>query len=89
MGIEEDVYKMMHGIPCEPNIDPCIWENEYGYKSCREDRKETMKQDIEMMLMKQNVEILKHDVAEMKKQIRELKHKRAEYKINIKKRKNQ
>lgn len=76
MGIEEDVYKLMHGIPCEPNIDARIWENEYGYKPCREDRKETMKQDIEMMLMKQNVEILKHDVAEMKKQIRELKHKK-------------
>lgn len=76
MGIEEDVYKIMHGIPCEPNIDPRIWENEYGYKPCREDRKETMKQDIEMMLMKQNVEILKHDVAEMKKQIRELKYKK-------------
>lgn len=76
MGIEEDVYKLMHGIPCEPNIDPCIWENEYGYKPCREDRKETMKQDIEMMLMKQNVEILKHDVAEMKKQIQELKYKK-------------
>lgn len=25
MGIKEDVYKMMHGIPCEPNIDPRIW----------------------------------------------------------------
>mgnify|MGYP003215887962 CR=1 FL=1 len=79
MGIEEDVYKLMHGIPCEPNIDPRIWENEYGYKPCREDRKETMKQDIEMMLMKQNVEILKHDVAEMKKQIRELKHKKRKW----------
>lgn len=79
MGIEEDVYKLMHGIPCEPNIDPCIWENEYGYKPCREDRKETMKQDIEMMLMKQNVEILKHDVAEMKKQIQELKYKKRKW----------
>ena len=66
MGIEEDVYKIMHGIPCEPNIEPCIWENEYGHKPCRENRKETMKQDIEIMLMKQNVEILKQDVDKMK-----------------------
>lgn len=87
MGIEEDVYKLMHGIPCEPNIDPRIWENEYGYKPCREDRKETMKQDIEMMLMKQNVEILKHDVAEMKKQIRELKQEKSKYYVKVKKRK--
>ena len=36
MGIEEDVYKIMHGIPCEPNIEPCLWENEYGHKPCRE-----------------------------------------------------
>lgn len=79
MGIKEDVYKMMHGIPCEPNIDPRIWENEYGYKPCREDRKETMKQDIEMMLMKQNVEILKQDVDKMKKQIRELKYKKRKW----------
>ena len=57
MGIKEDVYKMMHGIPCELNIDPRIWENEYGYKPCREDRKETMKQDIEIMLMKQRNKI--------------------------------
>lgn len=76
MGIEEVVYKIMHGIPCEPDIDPCIWENEYGYISCREDRKETMKQDIEMMLMKQNVEILKQDVDKMKKQIQKLKYKK-------------
>lgn len=76
MGIEEDVYKMMHGIPCEPNIEPCIWENEYGHKPCRENRKETMKQDIEMMLMKQNVKILKQDVDKMKKQIQELKYKK-------------
>lgn len=89
MGIEEDVYKIMHGIPCEPNIESRIWENEYGYKPCREDRKETMKQDIEMMLMKQNVEILKQDVDKMKKQIQELKHDKAEHKIKIKKRKNQ
>lgn len=79
MGIKEDVYKMMHGIPCEPNIDPRIWENEYGYKPCRENRKETMKQDIEMMLMKQNVEILKQDVDKMKKQIRELKYKKRKW----------
>lgn len=79
MGIEEDVYKIMHGIPCEPNIDPSIWENEYGYKPCREDRKETMKQDIEMILMKQNVEILKQDVDKMKKQIRKLKHKKRKW----------
>ena len=26
MSIKEDVYKLMHGIPCEPNIDPCIWK---------------------------------------------------------------
>ena len=25
MSIKEDVYKMMHGISCEPNIDTCIW----------------------------------------------------------------
>ena len=49
MDIKEDVYKMMHGIPGEPNIDPRIWENEYEYKPCREDRKETMKQDIEII----------------------------------------
>lgn len=79
MGIEEDVYKIMHGIPCEPDIDPCIWENEYGYISCREDRKETMKQDIEMMLMKQNVEILKQDVDKMKKQIQKLKYKKRKW----------
>ena len=35
MGIKEDVYKLMHEISCEPNIDPRVWENEYGYKSCR------------------------------------------------------
>ena len=87
MGIEEDVYKIMHGIPCEPNIDPCIWENEYGYKSCREDRKEAMKQDIEIMLMKQNVKILKQDVDKMKKQIRELKQEKSKYKVKVKKRK--
>lgn len=87
MGIEEDVYKIMHGIPCEPNIEPCIWENEYGHKPCRENRKETMKQDIEMMLMKQNVEILKHDVDKMKKQIRELKQEKSKYKVKVKKRK--
>ncbi len=89
MSIKEDVYKLMHEIPCELNIDPRIWENEYGYKPCREDRKETMKQDIEMMLMKQNVKILKQDVDKMKKQIRELKYKKAKHKIKIKKRKNQ
>lgn len=87
MGIEEDVYKIMHGIPCEPNIDPRIWENEYGYKPCREDRKETMKQDIEIMLMKQNVKILKQDVDKMKKQIRELKQEKSKYKVKVKKRK--
>jgi predicted RNase H-like nuclease (RuvC/YqgF family) len=87
MGIEEDVYKIMHGIPCEPNIEPCIWENEYGHKPCRENRKETMKQDIEMMLMKQNVEILKHDVDKMKKQIRKLKQEKSKYKVKVKKRK--
>lgn len=87
MCIEEDVYKIMHGIPCEPNIEPCIWENEYGHKPCRENRKETMKQDIEMMLMKQNVEILKHDVDKMKKQIRELKQEKSKYKVKVKKRK--
>ena len=76
MSIKEDVYKLMHGIPCETDIDPRIWGNEYGYKPCREDRKETMKQYIEMMLMKQNVEILKQDVDKMKKQIRELKYKK-------------
>lgn len=69
MDIKEDVYKMMHGISCEPNIDPRIWENEYGYKPCREDRKEAMKQYIEIMLMKQNVRILKQDIDKMKKQI--------------------
>ena len=94
MGIEEDVYKIMHGIPCEPNIEPCIWENEYGHKPCRENRKETMKQDIEIMLMKQeimlmkqNVEILKQDVDKMKKQIRELKQEKSKYKVKVKKRK--
>ena len=87
MGIKEDVYKMMHGIPCEPNIEPCIWENEYGHKPCRENRKETMKQDIEMMLMKQNVEILKQDVDKMKKQIRELKQEKSKYQVKVKKRK--
>lgn len=87
MGIEEDVYKIMHGIPCEPNIEPCIWENEYGHKPCRENRKETMKQDIEMMLMKQNVEILKHDVDKMKKQIQKLKQEKSKYKVKVKKRK--
>ena len=30
MGIKEDVYKMMHGIPCELNIDPRIWETNMG-----------------------------------------------------------
>lgn len=35
MSIKEDVYKLMHGIPCETDIDPRVWENEYGYKSCR------------------------------------------------------
>lgn len=70
---------MMHGISCEPNIDTCIWENEYGHKPCRENRKETMKQ---------NVEILKQDVDKMKKQIQELKHNKAEHKIKIKKGKN-
>lgn len=35
MSIKEDVYKLMHEIPCELNIDPRIWENEYRYKSCR------------------------------------------------------
>lgn len=25
MGIKEDVYKLMHEIPCEPNIDPHVW----------------------------------------------------------------
>lgn len=64
----------MHEIPCEPNIDPRVWENEYGYKPCREDRKEAMKQYIEIMLMKQNVRILKQDIDKMKKQIQELKH---------------
>lgn len=64
-------------------------ENEYGYKPCRENRKETMKQDIEIMLMKQNVRILKQDIDKMKKQIQELKHNKAEHKIKIKKRKNQ
>ena len=64
----------MHEIPCEPNIDPRIWENEYRHKPCRENRKETMKQDIEIMLMKQNVRILKQDIDKMKKQIQELKH---------------
>lgn len=63
-------------------------ENEYEYKSCREDKKEAMKQDIEIMLMKQNVEILKQDVDKMKKQIQELKHNKAEHKIKIKKGKN-
>mgnify|MGYP000165697282 FL=1 len=87
MGIEEDVYKIMHGIPCEPNIEPCIWENEYGHKPCRENRKETMKQDIEIMLMKQNVEILKQDVDKMKKQIRELKQEKSKYYVKVKKRK--
>lgn len=87
MGIKEDVYKMMHGTPCEPNIDPRIWENEYGYKPCREDRKETMKQDIEIVLMKQNVKILKQDVDKMKKQIRELKQEKSKYKVKVKKRK--
>lgn len=87
MGIKEDVYKMMHGIPCELNIDPRIWENEYGYKPCREDRKETMKQDIEIMLMKQNVKILKQDVDKMKKQIRELRQEKSKYKVKVKKRK--
>lgn len=47
-----------------------------------------MKQDIEIMLMKQNVEILKQDVDKMKKQIQELKHNKAEHKIKIKKGKN-
>lgn len=88
MSIKEDVYKLMHGIPCETDIDPRIWENEYGYKPCRENRKETMKQDIEMMSMKQNVKILKQDVDKMKKQIQELKHNKAEHKIKIKKGKN-
>ena len=46
-----------------------------------------MKQDIEIMLMKQNVEILKQDVDKMKKQIQELKHNKAKHKIKIKKRK--
>lgn len=87
MGIEEDVYKLMHGIPCEPNIEPRIWENEYRYKSCREDRKEAMKQDIEIMLMKQNVKILKQDVDKMKKQIRKLKQEKSKYKVKVKKRK--
>lgn len=87
MGIEEDVYKIMHGIPCEPNIEPCIWENEYGHKPCRKNRKETMKQDIEIMLMKQNVEILKQDVDKMKKQIRELKQEKSKYYVKVKKRK--
>lgn len=87
MGIKEDVYKMMYGIPCESNIDPRILENEYGYKPCREDRKETMKQDIEIMLMKQNVKILKQDVDKMKKQIRELKQEKSKYKVKVKKRK--
>lgn len=87
MSIEEDVYKIMHGIPCEPNIEPCIWENEYGHKPCRENRKETMKQDIEIMLMKQNVEILKQDVDKMKKQIRELKQEKSKYQVKVKKRK--
>lgn len=87
MGIEEDVYKIMHGIPCEPNIEPCIWENEYGHKPCRENRKETMKQDIEIMLMKQNVKILKQDVDKMKKQIRKLKQEKSKYYVKVKKRK--
>ena len=73
MGIEEDVYKIMHGIPCEPNIEPRVWENEYANKSCREDSIEAMKQDIEIMSMKWNVEILKQDINKMKKQIQELK----------------
>lgn len=63
-------------------------KNKYGYKPCREDRKEAMKQYIEIMLMKQNVEILKQDVDKMKKQIQELKHNKAEHKIKIKKGKN-
>ena len=73
MGIEEDVYKIMHGIPCEPNIEPRVWENEYANKSCREDSIEAMKQDIEIISMKWNVEILKQDINKMKKQIQELK----------------
>ena len=46
-----------------------------------------MKQDIEIMLMKQNVEILKQDVDKMKKQIRELKQEKSKYYVKVKKRK--
>ncbi len=81
MGIEEDVYKIMHGIPCEPNIEPRVWENEYANKSCREDSIE---------VMKWNVEILKQDINKMKKQIQELKQNKPKpkYKVKVKKRKS-
>lgn len=87
MGIEEDVYKMMHGIPCMPNIEPRVWENEYANKSCREDSIEAMKQDIEIKSMKLNVKILKQDIDKMKKQIRELKRKKTKHIVKVKKRK--
>ena len=83
MGIEEDVYKIMHGIPCEPNIEPRIWENEYANKSCK---RTDVKQNIEIMSMKQNMELMKQDVERMKKQIQELKQEKYNYKVKVIKR---
>ena len=88
MGIEEDVYKIMHGIPCEPNIEPRVWENEYANKSCGKTDVKQDKQNIEIMIMKQNMELMKQDVESMKKQIQELKQEKSNHKVKVKKRKS-
>lgn len=86
MGIEEDVYKIMHGIPCEPDIYDN--DNEFEFELHKPHRKNDIHiQPTRSINIKQDIETIKQDIKSMKKHIRKLEQKKSKHKVKVKNRK--